>query len=100
MALGSAAQSPHCLISLQWFLWGWGWGWGWDVILLNICSLKQLRKQLKKKKKISLPPSATPQIQKQNKNKPKITTATVLPLQQACPHTATKPTPTLQIFDS
>lgn len=57
MALGSAAQSPHCLISLQWFLWGWGWGWGWDVILLNICSLKQLRKQLKKKKKISLPPS-------------------------------------------
>lgn len=55
---------------------------------------------LKKKKSPYPHQSATPQIQKQNKTKPKITTATLLPLQQARPSTATKPTPTLQTFDS
>lgn len=94
MAMGAEAQSPHCdLITVV------SVGVG-DVILLNICSLKQLRKQLKKKK-ISLPPSIrNPPNSKTNKNKPKITTATVLPLQQAHPYTTTKPTPTLQTFDS
>lgn len=61
MAMGAEAQSPHCdLITVV------SVGVG-DVILLNICSLKQLRKQLKKKKFPYPHQSATPQIQKQTK---------------------------------
>lgn len=62
---------------------------GGVVILINICSLKQLRKQLKKKKKArkkDLPTPINPQSPKlKTKQKPKITTATALALQQACP---------------
>ena len=54
MALGAEAQSPHCdfitVVSV---------GVG-DVILLNICSLKQLRKQLKNKKKFPTPINLQP----------------------------------------